>query len=222
MISVKIVGGSFLYSQKTNCLEKMNLEILGIRKRIEKKVPYERTNQFLMQSKIETANISKSRQIKIREDLLFKRRKYTTNPNSLNFNSFYMFEYIPREENLGIVWDRYPTTFILEREPSGNYIGLNFHFVPKDVRMQIFLKMESYFKSGTGILDYNKVKLMIPQYDVMIRRYDPRRFVKNPINIPYGYSKLVVMFDFYEFSIRGATSEMVYKMNILKSQSRKE
>lgn len=199
----------------------MNQELLGIRRRIEKMVPYERTTQFLLQSITEVSKISRRRQEQIREDLLLRRRRYTTNPNSLKFNSFYMFEYIPREENLGIVWDRYPTTFILEREPSGNYIGMNFHFVPKQVRMQIFRKMESFFQRGVGVLDYDTVKRMIPQYDVMIRRYDPRRFVKNPINIPYQYAKLVVMFDFYEFSVRGATDEMVYRMNLLKSQARK-
>jgi len=200
----------------------MNQEILGIRRKIEKVVPYERTNQFLLQSIAETKKISKRRQEEIRQDLLTKRRRYTTNPNSLNFNSFYMFEYIPREENLGVVWDRYPTTFILEREPSGNYIGLNFHFVPKEIRMRIFVIMEDFFRRGVAALDYERVRRLVPQYyDLMIRRYDPRRFVKNPINIPYQYAKLVVMFDFYEFSVRGATDEMVYKMNLLKSQSRK-
>jgi len=152
---------------------------------------------------------------------LLGKNRHVTNPNLMVPGRFYLGEYDPINKNM--LWDRYPLLLVLERPTNGEILGLNFHFVSKLRKIEVFWRIQELLAKGmensVGRINYLACKTLFEDHDVMTRRYKIRRFRKNTINIPYEYIKLLIMMNIQDFSVKSLTDDTAYK--ILFTRNRK-
>lgn len=158
---------------------------------------------------------------KIRVPLLNKRSQYTTNPMLVMRGGFYLGEYEP--ESKDFMWDRYPLFLVLDRPKKDKILGLNLHFLSEEKKMEVFNKIQPLLPTrpeSVGQINYLACKLLLKEHRLITRRYDTRRFVKLPINIPYEHIKFLLMMDLHEFSVGNVTDDDAYEMLTRKIRKR--
>lgn len=106
----------------------------------------------------------------------------------LYVGKMYMFAYDPVGKEHLPYWDRFPLIIVLKNK--GKYIeGINLHYVPVKLRINIFRKIlnncnTKTLKPTSKIITPLAIVQSIPNSEYMIKRYVPEGVVSNIIEIP--------------------------------------